>query len=222
MAVPMMSLYVAPQFAAAVMMPILLAMDVLIVWQYRQTWDKPIIYGLLPAAFVGLILGGISFQYLQADMIRFLIGLLAAFFVLNFLISKQGGKPRETSSRLVVFGLGALSGFASFIAHAGGPPVKGYLLQQKLEKSWFVGTNTVYFFSLNFLKTLAYGAFGSLSFTSLEISVYLVPVLLLGVLMGFRLHHLIDQNHFVLVVYGFLSLTSAKLLYDSSMSIFFQ
>ena len=37
MAVPMMSLFVTPQFAAAVMMPILLAMDVLIVWRYRRT-----------------------------------------------------------------------------------------------------------------------------------------------------------------------------------------
>ncbi|NQX75167.1 MAG: sulfite exporter TauE/SafE family protein, partial [Epibacterium sp.] len=57
MAVPMMSLFVTPQFAAAVMMPILLAMDVLIVWRYRRTWDRRIILTLLPAALIGLVIG---------------------------------------------------------------------------------------------------------------------------------------------------------------------
>ncbi|MEP4194592.1 MAG: TSUP family transporter [Aliishimia sp.] len=46
MSVPLMSLFVAPQFAAAVLMPILLAMDILIVWRYRRTWDRRIIVGL--------------------------------------------------------------------------------------------------------------------------------------------------------------------------------
>jgi len=78
-----------------------------------------------------------------------------------------------------------------------------------------VGTNTVFFFSLNFLKTLAYGAFGTLSTSSLQVSALLSPVLLVGIGLGFCLHRFIDQRKFVTVVYGFLALTAIKLLYDS-------
>ncbi len=81
MAVPLMSLFVTPQFAAAVMMPILLAMDLLIVWRYRATWDRRIILGLLPAALVGLVLGNLAFHYMDANVVKFLVGLLAAFFL---------------------------------------------------------------------------------------------------------------------------------------------
>ncbi len=215
MAVPMMSLFVAPQFAAAVMMPILLAMDILIVWRYRATWDRAIILGLLPAAIVGLVLGSLSFQYMDANTVKFFIGLLAAFFVLQFILPRRRRKTSAFTPKPIVFGLGVISGFSSFIAHAGGPPVKGYLLQQQLNKSWFVGTNTVFFFSLNFLKTLAYGAFGTLSVPSLQVSAQLAPVLLVGIVLGFSLHKYIDQRKFVMVVYGFLALTAIKLLYDS-------
>ncbi len=215
MAVPMMSLFVTPQFAAAVMMPILLAMDVLVVWRYRTTWNRRIVFGLLPAAIIGLGLGSLSFRYMDANTVKFLVGLLAAFFVFQFVVSHSGNRPRGRTPRPVVFALGLLSGFSSFIAHAGGPPVKGYLLQQQLEKSCFVGTNTMFFFSLNFLKTFAYGAVGTLSISSLQTSTLLSPVLLLGVLAGFRLHRVVDQSVFVKVVYGFLALTAMKLLYDS-------
>ena len=220
MAVPLMSLFVTPQFAAAVMMPILLAMDVLIVWRYRQTWDRQIVFGLLPAALMGLVIGGLSFHYMQANTVKFLIGLLAAFFVIQFALSRQRSATLKPTAKPVIFGLGLLSGFSSFIAHAGGPPVKGYLLKQQLDKSWFVGTNTVFFFLLNFLKTIAYGASGTLSTASLQTSSLLAPILIIGVVSGFRLHRFVDQNTFVVVVYGFLSLTAAKLLFDSGSALF--
>lgn len=215
MAVPLMSLFVAPQFAAAVLMPILLTMDILIVWRYRQTWDRRIIVGLLPAALLGLALGSATFQFMDADVIRLVIGVLAAFFVFQFFVSRRAARKPGTTRRSVVWALGLISGFASFVAHAGGPPVKGYLLQQNLEKTWFVGTNTVFFFSLNFIKTITYGASGTLSTTSLLTSATLAPVLFLGVFVGARLHSFVDQGVFVKVVYFFLALTAVKLLTDS-------
>lgn len=215
MAVPLMSLFVAPQFAAAVLMPILLAMDILIVWRYRRNWDRRIIMGLLPAALIGLGLGSATFQFMDADVIRLVIGVLAAFFVLQFCVSRRAPHRLGTTRQPVVWALGLISGFASFVAHAGGPPVKGYLLQQNLEKTWFVGTNTVFFFSLNFIKMVAYGASGTLSMSSLQTSAALAPVLFLGVFIGARLHSFVRQEVFVKIVYFFLALTAVKLLTGS-------
>lgn len=218
MAVPLMSLFVAPQFAAAVMMPILIAMDILIVWRFRHTWSRKIVLGLLPAALFGLVIGSLAFEHMNADVVRFLIGVLAAFFVIQFLANHQKKDTPTKTAQPIVWALGCLSGFSSFIAHAGGPPVKGYLLQQKLEKSWFVGTNTVFFFSLNFIKILAYGASGILTYESLRISALLAPILVVGIFIGAKLHIFVAQNIFVNIVYGFLAMTAFKLLYDSAIA----
>ncbi|WP_420005492.1 sulfite exporter TauE/SafE family protein [Arenibacterium sp. LLYu02] len=215
MAVPMMSLFVAPQFAAAVMMPLLLAMDMLVIWRYRRSWDRAIVFSLLPAACLGLILGRMTFAHMDANIIKLLIGLLAAFFVVQFLAGRKALAQPMPGGKPLVWALGVISGFSSYIAHAGGPPVKGYLLRQQLEKSAFVGTNTVFFFTLNFIKTVAYGASGTLTQTSLGTSLLLSPVLVVAVLVGSALQARIDQKLFVKFVYGFLALTAVKLLSDS-------
>lgn len=221
LSVPMMSLFVTPQFAAAVMMPILLAMDVLVVWRYRTTWNGKIVATLLPAALLGLLIGSLAFQYVDANVVRLLVGVLALFFVVQFVALQLRHHRPQATAKPVVWGLGLLSGFSSFVAHAGGPPVKGYLLRQNMEKSWFVGTNTMFFFSLNVLKTLAYGAAGTLSLASLQTSAFVAPVLFVGVALGVRLNRYIDQMIFVRLVYGFLSIAAVKLLFDGGSALFF-
>ena len=120
MAVPLMSLYVAPQLAPAIMMPVLLAMDVLIVWRYRATWRADVILCLLPAALVGLVLGSLTFEFMDANTIKFLIGLLAAFFVIQHLVSRSSrAEPRRPRGPLYL-ALGSCRAFrASLPMRAG-------------------------------------------------------------------------------------------------------
>ena len=220
MSVPILSLFVAPQFAAAVLMPILLLMDLWIVWHYRRHWQARVVALMLPGAFLGLGLGAIGFSWMDPDLIRFAVGLMALLLVASFALQgAPAARPRATPAP-VVFALGAMSGFASFIAHAGGPPVKGFLLSQGFDKSQFVGTNTMFFFALNAIKTVAYAAMGQLSLTSLQVSAVIAPMLIVGVLLGTALHGRIDQRRFTTLVYGFLCLTGAKLLWDSVPQLF--
>lgn len=216
MSVPLMSLYIAPQLAVAILMPILLVMDLIIVWQYRARWNRAIVTMLLPGAAMGLMLGAISFQWMSADVIRFAVGVLALFFVAQFIWNQRQYRSSHSPNIGSVFALGALSGFASFVAHAGGPPVKGILLRQNMEKSIFVGTNTVFFFAMNATKTIAYGAMGQFTSDSLEVSLILAPMLIIGIGVGTVLHRFVAQSVFTRLVYGFLFLAGVKLLWDSA------
>ena len=215
MSVPMMSLFVSPQFAAAVLMPILLVMDILIVFRYREHWSSQVIATMLPGALIGLVLGAFMFRWMDANAIKLIVGILALVFVLQFVVGRYGLRHVRKPSALTGQALGLVSGFASFVAHAGGPPVKGYLLQQNLDKTDFVGTNTMFFFTLNAIKTVAYGSVGTMGMESMLVSLILTPFLFIGVFAGAKLHRFMDQNIFFLVVYGFLALTAAKLLSDS-------
>ncbi len=66
LAVPLMSLTVPPQQAAEVMLPILMAMDLLALWVYRNSFDRGHVRILLPAAAIGVGAGWASFGLLDA------------------------------------------------------------------------------------------------------------------------------------------------------------
>ncbi|MET1413125.1 sulfite exporter TauE/SafE family protein [Roseibium sp. HPY-6] len=215
LSVPLMSLFVTPQFAVAVLMPLLIATDIIVAWQYRHRWDGAVVRTLLPGALVGLAIGLATFRWMDAQMIRFAVGVLAVCFVAQYLLSRNGSAEKPQQSQGAAFLMAATSGFASYVAHAGGPPVKGYLLSRRMDKSLFVGTNTMFFFSMNALKTVSYTVMGQLSLESLVVSAAISPVLLLGIAVGTLLHRHIDQRRFTALVYGFLALAGGKLLFDS-------
>lgn len=215
LAVPMMSLFQTPQLAAVIMMPILLAMDCANIWKYRAAWSAPVVASLLPGALCGIALGAVSFQWMNPAVLKMFIGVMAILFVAQFALKGAKRSGQQRVSPRIVFGLGALSGFASFVAHAGGPPVKGYLLNRDMEKSEFVGTNSVFFFAVNLVKTISYAALMQFSLETLKISALLSPFVVLGVLLGFLMHRRVSQGAFTKIAYVFLALAGVKLVWDA-------
>ena len=226
LAVPLMSLFQTPPVAAATLMPILLAMDCANIWKYRAAWSAPVVASLMPGALCGIALGALTFQWINPGILKMAIGTMALFFVAQFAWARfahsrlpRGGDGVRPVSPFVVFSLGTLSGFASFIAHAGGPPVKGYLLGRQMEKSAFVGTNSMFFFAVNLIKTVSYAALAQFSPETLQASVLLSPFLVLGVLLGFWMHRGISQEAFVKVAYLFLAAAGVKLIRDALVAL---
>ena len=82
---------------------------------------------------------------------------------------------------------GALSGFASCIAQAGGPPYQVYALAQNLPKMTYVGTTAIAFATLNWLKVGPYIALGQFSTAGFGTSLVLVPLAVATNLLGFWL-----------------------------------
>lgn len=172
LAVPLISLFVTPQFAAAIMLPILFLIDISNVVKYRQHWDKSIVLSLLPGAILGLGVGMLVFTWLNPYLMKLLVGIFAVWFSLKFFLGKRKKQSPQALNKLWVFCVACLSGFMGFVAHAGGPPIKIVLLKQHLEKTRFVGTNSVFFFLMNCIKLPLYLSIGQFSFNSLKISFF--------------------------------------------------
>lgn len=217
LAVPLMALAVAPQQAAAIMLPILCAMDLMAVWAYRHDWDRRNMWIMLPGALVGIAVGGLTFAYLDADMVRILIGLLAIGFF-GFEVARRWiFDPDRPPQRPHLFRgsfWSAVGGFTSFIAHAGGPPVNIYLLPQRMPKTLYQGTTVVFYFVVNYVKLLPYALLGQLSLGNLTTSAALLPLAPLAMLLGIWLHRRVSDRLFYVICYGLLFLTGCKLLYD--------
>ena len=216
MAVPLMALVVPPPQAAAVMLPILVAMDLIAFWTYRRSFDRGHLMAVLPASVLGVAVGWATFGLLDAAAVRLLIGVIAIVFPLAYWLKLE--PPTVTKGRMRLWGgfWGAVSGFTSFVAHAGGPPVLVYLLPQKLEKRLFVGTLVVFFMVVNALKLIPYGQLGQFHAGNLMTSAVLLPLAPLGIWLGLWMQKRIPDRAFYGVCYVFLFLTGLKLVWDGA------
>ncbi|MYM85886.1 TSUP family transporter, partial [Rugamonas sp. FT82W] len=82
LAVPMMSLAIAPAAAAAIMLPILCLTDLAGLRAYWGVWDRSLLRVLLPGGLLGVAAGALSFGRLDEAGVRALVGLIAVVFAL--------------------------------------------------------------------------------------------------------------------------------------------
>ena len=106
------------------------------------------------------------------------------------------------------------SGFTSFVAHAGGPPISAYIIPMRLRPLVFTATMSVFFFTVNLSKWIPYAWLGLLDTRNMATSLALLPFAPIGVLVGVRLAHRIKPTLFYRLVYLGMFLTGCKLVWD--------
>jgi hypothetical protein len=221
LAVPLMSIMIAPPEAAGIMLPILCAMDLFGVHAYRGKWSVHHLRILLPGGLIGIALGGIAFGLLSANMVRLLVGIMAIAFTLNkwFALSERLARRLSVRERSPgpVAGMvcGLLSGFTSTLAHSGGPPFAVYIYSQKLDKTLIVATSAMFFFIGNYAKLVPYYFLGQLNTSNLTTSLLFAPLAPLGVWLGVWLHNRVSERAFFSVSYVLLFASGVKLIYDA-------
>ena len=85
LAVPIMALAMNPAVAAGILLPVLLIMDFIAIYFYWKKWDINLAKIILPPAIIGIIIGGLTFQFINANNIKVLIGTICILFLLKLL-----------------------------------------------------------------------------------------------------------------------------------------
>ncbi|MEP6825141.1 MAG: sulfite exporter TauE/SafE family protein [Ramlibacter sp.] len=213
LAVPLMALAVTVPQAAAILMPVLLVMDLLGLHAFRRHFDGKLARFLLPFGLMGTVVGTLLFKTLDARLVAGIVGL----FTLAFLAQRLLFPPRPDSPHPPRW-LGAIltvtSGFTSFVAHAGGPPVNAYVIPMRLPPLVFTATMSIFFFVLNLSKWAPYAWLGLLDMRNLATSIILLPLAPVGVLVGVRIAHRINPVLFYRMIYAGMFLTGGKLVWD--------
>tara|TARA_R110000782_G_scaffold24893_11_gene64724 strand:- start:902 stop:1660 length:759 start_codon:yes stop_codon:yes gene_type:complete len=219
LSVPLMALVMSPQQAAAILLPILIAMDLMALRTFRGRWDRSNLRIILPASLIGVLLGGLMFRVLEEAHIQLMIGAIALIFTLNIWLRRGDPPPRE-ASRLRGSFWGMVAGFTSFGIHAGGPPINVYLLPQKLDKTLLMGTIAVFFAVVNLAKLPAYIYLGQFDKTNLLTALVLLPLAPIGVRMGFWLLQRSTEKLIYQLCYVFLFLTGGRLFYQGATGLY--
>jgi uncharacterized protein len=214
--VPLMAIAVSPAQAAGIMLPILCLMDWTNFRYYWKKWDTTNLKMMLPGALIGVALGTLTFGMLDERTLRFVVGLIAILFTLNYWFGVAAKQPPSGPSLAKGTLWSVASGFTSFIAHAGGPPLMMYLLPQRLDKVMYVGTISLFFTVINLVKVVPYAWLGQFSAENLIASAVLAPLVPFGVWLGVYLQGRLNQTWFYRVAQTGLFLTGLQLIYQSS------
>ena len=211
--VPLMAMAISPLLATAILLPLLMLMDVLVLKKFWGSFDKRAIYLLVPSATLGVIVGYFTADGFNEDSSRILVGLIAIIFGIRHFISNKAATDHGKADTSKGLFWGTIAGFTSFHVHSGGPPVSAYLLPKKLPPLIYAGTTGVFFAIVNWIKLPAFIATGQLSKDSLILSLVLLPLVPIGVSIGYHLAKKIDVKAYYSIISIALILMGIRLLY---------
>ncbi len=213
LAVPLMALAVSVPQAAAILMPVLLVMDLLGLAAFRRDFDRQLLKFLIPFGLLGTCMGALLFRLLDTHLVAGIVGI----FTLVFLAQRLLFPPKADSApppRWLGAILTTTSGFTSFVAHAGGPPINAYVIPLRLPPLRFTATMAFLFFFINLSKWIPYAWLGLLDWRNMATSLALLPLAPIGVWVGVKIASRINQVLFYRFVYGGMFLTGCKLVWD--------
>jgi len=213
--VPLMALVVPPVQAAAILLPILIVMDIVSLWAWRGARDPVTLKLMLPGAMAGIGIGWALAAMVTSGAVRLIVGVVAVAFFARWAWQEL----RSDDSAAVHGGLrasfwGVVTGFASFVAHAGGPPYQVYALPLRQAPSIYVGTSVIFFAIVNAVKLVPYFALGQFDGTNLAASAVLMPVAPLATLAGAWIVRRMKPEIFYPFMYAMILIVGAKLVWD--------
>jgi uncharacterized membrane protein YfcA len=211
---PLLALVMPPKLGLGLMLPLLLATDVMALAYYRGQWDRRSVVVLLPPALLGIGLGGYLLRLIPGDLLARLIGLLAlGFGGMHLWQARRPLRPAKVRFRpWLGAALGFVAGVTSTLAHLGGLLTAMYLLPQQLGPACFVGTSTAIFICMNAAKLPAYYGQGLLPQAIWQQAASLFPALAAGVALGFVLNGRVTPKRFSAVVIGIVFVTGLYLI----------
>jgi uncharacterized membrane protein YfcA len=222
MALPLMSLFVPPLQAAAIILPTAVAQDVLTLWAYWRQWSAWNLKIMLPSMLVGMFIAWLMAASLSAAQIRLAIGLIAALFVLRHWLSGRFERfvPKPTATTGIAFGV--IGGVTTMLANAGGPAWQMHLLPQKIDKMRYVGTVAVLFAVSNAVKIPGFATLGFLTRDNIVVGLTLVPVAVAANYAGIWLVRRTSNEMFFRIAYALMFVIAVELIRSAAVDLWWR
>jgi hypothetical protein len=199
----------------AVVAVLMLPSAMLGVWQHRGEAGRDLLRPLLPAAFLGTAIGGLLLWLLVSEgamaLIHRRLELVVAGLSLIYVammaardkiarLGGGGGAPRPLGVFLVGTGLG----ISQTVANSGAPLMTVYFLRHGIDKARFVAAQLDFLLVQNLLKLIPLLLLGILHLGNAGAALVLIPVTLLGSLIGQRFYRAASEGMFFAFYIGLL------------------
>lgn len=227
---PMMAAAFPVRASVAIVLPLLIAADLVAIVHFRRHVVRSYLIRLVPAALGGIILGTALLRVVDDAQLRLLIALIVAATVVAGAAAAwrpAGGSPgagggpatgagaprsEPRGARTgIAIALGILAGATSMVSNASGPILTAYLLAMRLPKHEFMGTGAWYYFILNLLKVPFHVAIGTMTGETLALNAVAAPVVLAGAAAGVLIVRRLPERVFRAAAMGLAVLAAGNL-----------
>lgn len=195
--VTLMAIVFGGKSSTGVLLPLLIAADIVAVIYYKRHVQWPVLFRLLPWMILGVLLGvwfgkdieERVFKHLMAGIILFSVGMM-------YWWDKRKSKA-VPSSMWFAGAMGLSAGFTTMLGNLAGAFSNIFFLAMRMPKNEFIGTAAWLFFIINIFK-LPFHIFvwKTITWESVGINLYLIPAILLGMLLGINLVKKINNAFF--------------------------
>jgi hypothetical protein len=215
LAVPLAAAVLPARASTGLILPILIAGDLLALLRHRRHADWRPMLRLLPAACVGVVLGYRLMGRVTDTQLRPVIGaIILGLLVLSWFRARRERDPAPPRFRPgVAVATGLLAGVTTMLANAAGPIMQLYLLGMRLSKTAFIGTGAWYFLVVNCVKVPFSAQLGLITPDTLAINLWLLPAVGLGSYAGGWLLAALPQRGFDAAVRWLTALAAIRLLF---------
>ena len=189
---------VPPRESTGLVLPVLIIGDIFAVTYYRRHAVWKHLLPLLPWAVVGIVPGYFLLKALNNQQFGPVIGTVVLVLLVVRRVQMRFSKepPAFVQTRLFAGIVGVLAGVVTMLANAAGPIMVVYLLAMRLPKKEFVGTGAWYYLIVNCLKIPFSAQLGFIHPGSLKVNLVMVPMVLLGALVGVLILKRLPQKAF--------------------------
>jgi uncharacterized membrane protein YfcA len=193
-----------------VLLPVLVALDMIVnlyivARHYRHISRPHLLRSILPAMCIGVALGIVVFRYIEGNLLKKFFGVLVILLSVRELVRLwRSRQEKMLLSNLKATGYVVAAGIVHGIYASGGPLLIYTVSKLGLSKSVFRSTLGAVWFIFSVILTASYWIGGKFTAQTAKLLLILLPMILIGILLGERLHHRIDEYRFKIFVFAIL------------------
>ena len=201
--------------STGILMPLLLVGDVFAITYYKRHVQKEYIIKMLPWMVIGVLIGVVGGQYITESLFKYGMAIIILFSV-GLMYYWENKKDKTIPSHWTfASSMGLLAGFTTMIGNLAGAFSNIYFLAMRLPKNNFIGTAAWLFFIINAFKVPFHiWTWETMNSTSLQISLQLVPFVLIGLLAGVFLVKKIENDSYRKLILLFTAIGGVAILFN--------
>nr|WP_232784187.1 sulfite exporter TauE/SafE family protein [Moritella sp. Urea-trap-13] len=164
-----------------------------------EKWDHRLLMSLIPGAILGVGVAYLIIDFINAEQLQFIIGIICIVFSLKNIMFKQVTLT-ALNNKVGALMMSIFSAITSSLVHAGGPPIIIYFSAIGLSPAEFIATASAFFALMNVFKLIGVSALGMLTGEVILTAMAFIPLALFGNWLGVKINTKLNKQLFLTIM----------------------
>ncbi|MEM8526332.1 MAG: sulfite exporter TauE/SafE family protein [Bacteroidota bacterium] len=183
--------------STGILLPLLIAGDILAIIYYRKDVDWKVLFRLFPSIAVGVIIGVFVGDRLSSEVFKRVMAAIIIGSGILLVWMDRRESEKVPNDWVFAASMGLTAGFCTMVGNLAGPIANIYFLAMKFPKKRFIGTAAWLFFIVNTFKLPFHiCVWKTISLQSVQGSYWMIPIVAIGFAIGIKLIEKVSENIF--------------------------